>query len=258
MKINIKLFYLVCLIFGLSLNNVFANNVANSSPYGDTYVKPCYKAPNGATYCNGIAGTYVFDDGTNKFWMPLNRINSNNIIIDRKLVEYDPKTKSVNWNSVPGFSVAVTMTEAVSAAIGGQGANYFYSVNSMPKTAEQIKAEKKNKELAKQKAIQDENKRKQKAQEQAKLAHQTALTKAMNDGTLISCKKLYWKLLPLGLAFTETFSDFDGTEKSYCYLKDGSTAMLQFEERVNSETGNKYKVPKLMDFTGKTKYYPWN
>jgi len=41
--------------------------------------------------------------------------------------------------------------------------------------------------------------------------------------------------------YTETnpqpYKDVEGTEQSYCSLKDGSTAMLQFEDHKNSQTG---------------------
>ncbi|MBR1942770.1 hypothetical protein IJ843_03430 [bacterium] len=201
--------------------------------------------------------------------MYLTRVNANYIIIDTKYLEYNPISKTVNWNSKRTPSVMFSNMEAVHRAIAGQynkavqGESYLIHVSQPAKTIAQYQAECKKQaeaiKLAKQKA----NEAKMEAIKNEKKKHQEALTAAQQAGTLTSCKKMYWKYsFNPNYLYTETnpqpFKDVEGTGQSYCSLKDGSTAMLQFEDHKDSQSGAIYRAPKLMDFTGKTKYYPWD
>lgn len=159
MKINkIKLFLSIGMIatsLMISTNESLSVTVANQSRYTDTYVSPCFTYSNGAKYCNGNAGCYFYDKGTQKFWMYLTRVNRYNQIIDTKWVEYNPTTKRINWNAQFQPSIAFAAAEAVNRTIAGQEG--LISVHAPAKTVAQMKA-------AEQKAIQ---KAKQ-AEEQAK------------------------------------------------------------------------------------------
>lgn len=252
----------------LATNESLALTVANQSRYTDTYVSPCFTYSNGARFCNGNAGTYFYDKETQKFWMYLTRINRYREIIETKWVEYNPTTKKINWNAQLQPSIAFAAMEAVNKTIAGQEG--LISVHAPAKTVAQMKAaEQKAIQKAKQaeeqakKAEQDRVAAELKAKENAKLKHQQALLKAKEAGTLPSCKKLYWKtrLDPLNIpteSNPDPLKEIEGTEYTYCQMKDGSTSMLQFQEGTDSVTGAKYRKLKLMDFTGKRKYYSWN
>lgn len=261
-KINIIIVFLLVTAITIYCGKAFAVAIANSNPYNDSYSAPCYINPNSLKYCNGSYGNYFFDEGTGKFWMYLTRINPRtNYILDYTYAEYNPATKKVNWNTPIQMSVHLSKMMAISAALGGQ--KYFYSVNGPVKTVAQIKAEKQreieNAKKAKQAKIEAEQKR----LEKIKIEHQQALTKAKEDGTLPTCKKLYWKMyFSLDYVYSydnpQPYKNVEGTSMSYCQMKDGSTAMLEFADTKDVQSGNTYRAPKLMDFTGKTKYYPWN
>ena len=253
-------------IFGLSAITLMTgtlkamSTIANKNAYVDSYKPPCFKHSNGGTYCNGNWGTYFYDDNTQKFWMYLTRVNSQGLIIDTKMVEYIPSTKKINWSTVPQPSVAFSAMTAVNNAIAGQPG--LYSVNTI-KTVEQMKTGMQKTQAKVKQAEQAKSLAETKKKEKKKIKLQNALLKAKEAGTLPSCKKLYWKLQlnPLNLyseANPEPFKDIEGTEKTYCQLKDGSPTMLQFQDATSSTTGAKYRELKLIDFTGKTKYYPWN
>lgn len=234
--------------------------VSSAAQANDTYVAPCFNNPNGHKYCNASNGYYFYDASSNKFWMALTTINSNHIIIDRKYAEYNPKTKTVNWKTPVTQSVQLAYIMAMSSAVAGQGG--LISVNSPAKTPAQMKAEEQKKRVNARKAEEAKKAEETKQKELTKLNHRKALEKKKEEGSLISCKKLYWKysLNPLyifSVQNPEPFKNIEGTEKTYCQLKDGTTSMLQFEEKQSAE-GYQYRGLKLMDFTGKTKYYPWN
>ena len=254
----------------ISLSILFLGVSQVYAGFGDGYSAPCSKAPNGKKYCNSIGGYYFYDEQSNKFWMPMNAINSNGIIISRTFANYIPQTKTINWKA-NSTGIEYIFLMKTSGAVGGQ--NNFISVNSTPKTPEQYKAELQKKEAALKKAqaakeaalkkAQEEKEaaEKKKAQE-AKIALQKNLEQLKSEGKLPTCKKLYWKytINPLYLYSIQTpepFKDIEGTEKTYCTLKDGTATMLQFEDKQSSE-GATYRGPMLMDFTGKTKYYPWD
>ena len=254
--------------------------------HNNGYSTPCYTIQ-GGKYCNACGGTYFF--AGDKFWMCLNKVNNNGYIIDRIYAQYNPQTKKlgkiITSNSNPEDLVIGSMLELTLLQSFISGKNI--KVSAPAQTVEQYKDK-----LEKQKAAYEANRKKQeeqtaaaakkKAEEEAATAkkkaeeeaaakakaiqdikekHQKALTVAFNAGTLPSCKKLYWKYLLLYVyspSNPEPFKNIEGTELSYCKLKDNSTAMLQFKDTIDIQTGAKYRGLKLMDFTGKTKYYPWN
>jgi hypothetical protein len=80
------------------------------------------------------------------------------------------------------------------------------------------------------------------------------LLKAAEERKLPSCKALYWK----SAGFSSDYKrSIENTPKAYCTLKDGTPIPAQFKD-VTSETGETIKLMKMLDFTGTTKYYPWD
>jgi len=258
----------------------------SADAHNNGYSAPCFTVQ-GAKYCNASGGTYFYAE--NNFYMCLNRVNNNGYIIDRIYAQYNPQTKTlgkiITKNSSYSDVLKAGLVEMahVQAFISGQN----IKVSASAQTVAQYKAKlekqqaanaayrKKQEEqaaaAAKKKAEEDELAAKKKAEEEAaakakaiqdtKEKHQKALTAALNSGTLPSCKKLYWKyslLYVYSASNPEPFKNIEGTDLSYCKLKDDSTAMLQFKDTVDYKTGSKYRGLDLMDFTGKTKYYPWN
>lgn len=240
---------------------------------GDGYSAPCSTAPNGYKYCNAIGGYYFYDEGTNKFWMPMNAVNSKGIIVSRTYAQYNAKTKAIIWTTIDPF-VEMSFLASSSAYVAGQGG--WISVKSAPKTPEQYKAdlqkeqerreqERKKQEQAKieaaKKAEQAKIEAERKWAENNRSAIQSRLEELKEKGELPSCKKLYWKYTvnPMYMYsenYPEPFKGVEKSEKSYCLLKNGTPTLLQFEDKKSTE-GKIYRGLKLMDFTGKTKYYPY-
>ena len=245
---NFSIIAILCVIVLFS-----CQSKANANYFKD-YLEPCYTI-NGTKYCNANGGSYFYH--ANNFWMCLNRINNNGYIIDQIYVQYNPQTKKIGEiitktnNALIGFTLEMAQMEATVK-------NQTINVNAPAQTAAEYKTK------LEQQEKQAAEKAKKKAAEEAAakaIVHQKALTAALNAGTLPSCKKLYWKYLLLytySVSNPEPFKNIEGTELTYCKLKDNSTAMLQFKDTIDNQTGAKYRGLSLMDFTGKTKYYPWN
>ncbi len=123
----------------------FSTSLVYAGALDNGYSAPC-SVNAGRKYCNAVGGYYFYDESTNKFWMPMNAVNSNGVIIDRKIVNYIPKTKAFNWQIPSTQMVYYSFIMNTSNAVAGQGG--FISVNAPPKTPEQCKAELQKKRAA--------------------------------------------------------------------------------------------------------------